>query len=98
MLFVPFVSGAAYNGDMGAMTFGFSAQSDEVRHMTLGLEVMKFVLELNPGVDPTVEGFQPLPAVLDYYSVNMGRDNFDFEGSEDQKNFAASRGQATSNT
>ena len=52
----------------------------------------------NPGVDPTVEGFQPLPAVLDYYGVNMGRDNFDFEGSEDQKNFAAWRGQATSNT
>jgi phenol hydroxylase P3 protein len=29
--------GAAYNGDMGTMTFGFSAQSDEARHMTLGL-------------------------------------------------------------
>jgi phenol hydroxylase P3 protein len=51
----------------------------------------------NPGVDPTVEGFQPLPAVLDYYNVQMGRDNFDFEGSEDQKNFAAWRGAATSN-
>ena len=31
LLFVPFVSGAAYNGDMGTMTFGFSAQSDEAR-------------------------------------------------------------------
>ena len=39
LVFVPFVSGAAYNGDMGTMTFGFSAQSDEARHMTLGLEV-----------------------------------------------------------
>jgi phenol hydroxylase P3 protein len=38
LLFVPFISGAAYNGDMGTMTFGFSAQSDEARHMTLGLE------------------------------------------------------------
>ncbi|MEY8688652.1 MAG: aromatic/alkene/methane monooxygenase hydroxylase/oxygenase subunit alpha [Leptothrix sp. (in: b-proteobacteria)] len=52
----------------------------------------------NPGVDPTAEGFQPLPAVLDYYNIQMGRDNFDYEGSEDQKNFAAWRGQATSNT
>jgi len=43
LLFVPFVSGAAYNGDMAAMTFGFSAQSDESRHMTLGLEVIKFM-------------------------------------------------------
>jgi phenol hydroxylase P3 protein len=44
LLFVPFMSGAAYNGDMGTMTFGFSAQSDEARHMTLGLEVIKFIL------------------------------------------------------
>ena len=48
LLFVPFVSGAAYNGDMGAMTFGFSAQSDEARHMTLGLECIKFLLEQDP--------------------------------------------------
>ena len=45
LLFMPFVSGAAYNGDMATTTFGFSAQSDESRHMTLGLEVVKFVLE-----------------------------------------------------
>jgi phenol hydroxylase P3 protein len=45
-----------------------------------------------PGTDPTAEGFNPLMAVLDYYHVNVGRDNFDFEGSEDQKNFAAWRG------
>jgi phenol hydroxylase P3 protein len=48
LVFVPFVSGAAYNGDMGTMTFGFSAQSDEARHMTLGLEVIKFMLEQDP--------------------------------------------------
>ena len=30
--------------------------------------------------------------MLDYYEMNVGRDNFDFEGSEDQKNFAAWRG------
>ena len=45
LLFVPFMSGAAYNGDLSTVTFGFSAQSDESRHMTLGLEAIKFVLE-----------------------------------------------------
>ena len=45
------------------------------------------------GTDPTKEGFDPLMAVLDYYKMNVGRDNFDFEGSEDQKNFAAWRGE-----
>ncbi|WP_175697929.1 aromatic/alkene/methane monooxygenase hydroxylase/oxygenase subunit alpha [Burkholderia ambifaria] len=50
-----------------------------------------------PDADPTAEGFDPLAAVLDYYAVQMGRDNLDFDGSEDQKNFAAWRGQATSN-
>lgn len=48
-----------------------------------------------PGVDPTSEGFDPLAAVLDFYEVEA-RDTMDFEGSEDQKNFAAWRGQATS--
>jgi len=55
LLFVPFVSGAAYNGDMGAMTFGFSAQSDEARHMTLGLECIKFLLEQDPDNLPIVQ-------------------------------------------
>jgi phenol hydroxylase P3 protein len=57
LVFVPFISGAAYNGDMGAMTFGFSAQSDEARHMTLGLEVIKFVLEQDPANLPIVQGW-----------------------------------------
>ena len=55
LLFVPFVSGAAYNGDMGTMTFGFSAQSDEARHMTLGLECIKFILEQDPANLPIVQ-------------------------------------------
>ena len=55
LLFVPFVSGAAYNGDMGTMTFGFSAQSDEARHMTLGLEVIKFILQQDPANVPIVQ-------------------------------------------
>lgn len=50
-----------------------------------------------PDADPSAEGFDPLAAVLDYYEVQMGRDNLDFDGSEDQRNFAAWRGQATSN-
>ncbi|MEO8839843.1 MAG: aromatic/alkene/methane monooxygenase hydroxylase/oxygenase subunit alpha [Herbaspirillum sp.] len=55
LLFVPFISGAAYNGDMSAMAFGFSAQSDEARHMTLGLEMIKFILEQDPDNLPIVQ-------------------------------------------
>lgn len=55
LLFVPFMSGAAYNGDMATVTFGFSAQSDESRHMTLGLEVIKFMLEQHEDNVPIVQ-------------------------------------------
>jgi len=55
LLFMPFMSGAAYNGDMATVTFGFSAQSDESRHMTLGLEVVKFLLEQDPANVPIVQ-------------------------------------------
>jgi len=55
LLFVPFMSGAAYNGDLATVTFGFSAQSDEARHMTLGIEVIKFLLEQDPGNLPIVQ-------------------------------------------
>jgi phenol/toluene 2-monooxygenase (NADH) P3/A3 len=55
LLFVPFMSGAAFNGDLGTMTFGFSAQSDEARHMTLGLECIKFMLEQDPANLPIVQ-------------------------------------------
>jgi len=57
LLFVPFMSGAAYNGDMATVTFGFSAQSDEARHMTLGLECIKFMLEQDPDNLPIVQGW-----------------------------------------
>jgi phenol hydroxylase P3 protein len=57
LLFMPFVSGAAHNGDMATTTFGFSAQSDESRHMTLGLEVVKFVLEQDEGNVPIVQRY-----------------------------------------
>lgn len=55
LLFMPFMSGAAFNGDMATVTFGFSAQSDEARHMTLGLEVIKFMLEQHPDNLPIVQ-------------------------------------------
>jgi phenol hydroxylase P3 protein len=55
LLFMPFMSGAAYNGDMATVTFGFSAQSDESRHMTLGLEVIKFMLEQDERNVPIVQ-------------------------------------------
>ncbi len=55
LLFVPFMSGASFNGDLPSMTFGFSAQSDESRHMTLGLEAIKFLLEQDEGNVPIIQ-------------------------------------------
>lgn len=55
LLFVPFMSGASYNGDLATMSFGFSAQSDESRHMTLGLEAIKFLLEQDEGNVPIIQ-------------------------------------------
>ena len=55
LLFVPFMSGAAHNGDLSTVTFGFSAQSDESRHMTLGIECIKFLLEQDPDNVPIVQ-------------------------------------------
>lgn len=57
LLFVPFMSGAAYNGDMATVTFGFSAQSDESRHMTLGLQAIKFVLEQDADNVPIIQKY-----------------------------------------
>ena len=55
LLFVPFMSGAAHNGDLSTVTFGFSAQSDESRHMTLGIEAIRFMLEQDPANVPIVQ-------------------------------------------
>jgi phenol hydroxylase P3 protein len=57
LLFVPFMSGASFNGDLPTMTFGFSAQSDESRHMTFGLEAIKFLLEQDPDNVPIVQAW-----------------------------------------
>lgn len=55
LAFMPWMSGAAFNGDMSTVSFGFSAQSDEARHMTLGIEVIKFLLEQDPDNVPIVQ-------------------------------------------
>jgi phenol hydroxylase P3 protein len=55
LVFMPWMSGAAYNGDMSTVSFGFSAQSDEARHMTLGIEVIKFLLEQDERNVPIVQ-------------------------------------------
>ncbi|MES4889582.1 YHS domain-containing protein [Streptomyces sp. NPDC096012] len=57
LLFVPFMSGASFNGDVPSMTFGFSAQSDESRHMTLGLEAIKFLLEQDEDNVPLIQAW-----------------------------------------
>ena len=55
LLFVPYMSGANFNGDAATTTMGFSSQSDESRHMTLGLEVIKFLLEQDEANVPIVQ-------------------------------------------
>jgi phenol/toluene 2-monooxygenase (NADH) P3/A3 len=57
LVFVPFMSGAAYNGDLSTVTFGFSAQSDESRHMTLGIEAIKFALEQDEANVPIIQHY-----------------------------------------
>lgn len=57
LLFVPFMSGASFNGDLATMSFGFSAQSDESRHMTLGLECIKFILEQDEDNVPLIQAW-----------------------------------------
>lgn len=57
LLFVPFMSGASFNGDLATMSFGFSAQSDESRHMTLGLECIKFILEQDEANTPIIQDY-----------------------------------------
>ena len=50
-----------------------------------------------PDADPSAADFDPLMEVLKYYGMNVGRDNFDFKGSEDEKNFKAWRDLSTKN-
>jgi phenol hydroxylase P3 protein len=43
-----------------------------------------------------MQGFNPLAAVLDYYHINVGADNGEFNGSPDQVNWDRWTGQDTS--
>jgi phenol hydroxylase P3 protein len=49
------------------------------------------------GHRPDGRGLRPAGCRAEYYHLEHGRDNLDFEGSEDQKNFEAWHGQATKN-
>ncbi len=55
LLFVPYMSGVAHNGDLSLVITSFNAQSDTTRHMTMGLECIKFMLEQDAGNLPTVQ-------------------------------------------
>jgi phenol hydroxylase P3 protein len=48
------------------------------------------------GTDPTVEGFNPIAAVAEFYQLDP-KETGSFEGSEDQANFAQWRSQVTKN-
>jgi phenol hydroxylase P3 protein len=54
-LFVSYMSGAAHNGDLAAVTVSFSGQSDETRHMTTGIEAVKFLLAQDAANLPIVQ-------------------------------------------
>ena len=48
------------------------------------------------GTDPTVEGFNPIAAVAEFYQLS-DQEKGPFAGSEDEKNFAEWRAQTTKN-
>jgi phenol hydroxylase P3 protein len=50
-----------------------------------------------PGTDPSTPEFDPIKALLDYYEINNGRDNFWYENSEDYRNFRAWSAESRSN-
>jgi phenol hydroxylase P3 protein len=53
-------------------------------------------LNFPEGTDPTVEGFNPIAAVAEFYQLDP-KETGSFEGSEDQANFARWRSQVTKN-
>jgi phenol/toluene 2-monooxygenase (NADH) P3/A3 len=50
-----------------------------------------------PEADPSKADFNPLAEVLKWYRLEFGRDNLDYEVSQDKKNFEEWRQRATSN-
>jgi len=48
LLFVPFMSGAAHNGDLSTVPASFSANSDVARHKALGVGFVRFLAQQDP--------------------------------------------------
>ncbi len=48
LLFVPFMSGAAHNGDLSLVPVSFSAHSDAARHKAFGLSLVQFLIKQDP--------------------------------------------------
>ncbi len=57
LLYLPFMSGAAQNGDLCTVGLGFSMQGDAARHRTLGLECIRFMLQQDAANLPIVQGW-----------------------------------------
>jgi phenol hydroxylase P3 protein len=57
LLCVPFMVGAAHNGDLSTVTVGFSAQSDKARHLALGSACIQFLLAQDPANLPLLQGW-----------------------------------------
>lgn len=57
LLFVPFMSGAAHNGDLSLVSASFSAQSDVVHHKTHGIALVKFLVQQDAANLPIVQGW-----------------------------------------
>ena len=54
-LFVSLMSAVAHNGDLSAVSIGFTAQSDSSRHMTMGQEAVKFLLQQDAANLPIIQ-------------------------------------------
>lgn len=78
ILFVSFSSMASTNNDHPYTAVGFTSQSDESRHMTLGMMAIKHLLQEDPANVPIVQrwvdkwfwrayrAFAPVPYFMDY--------------------------------
>jgi phenol hydroxylase P3 protein len=57
LLFVPYMSGAAHNGDLAIGQAGFSSQSDAARHKAMGIECVKFLLQQDQANLPIIQAW-----------------------------------------
>ncbi|MSQ65499.1 MAG: phenol 2-monooxygenase [Limnohabitans sp.] len=57
VLYVPFMSAAADNGDMSTAAAGFTAASDKVRHHCNGLELIGLLVQQDPANLPKVQAW-----------------------------------------